>query len=1565
MTALTWNSSRRTNGATQTFRRTSLAASSNHASLREGSTASSNIYVPPHIASSRNGVPSEARYSREQLLDLLRQQQEAVNQAQDLSALFVGGWDGRDRNGANHVDHNVRGEGPNSLPQGAEICWELNGGLQPLGLSEMTEEEKELFTTSVNSPIKPSVQNTNKDGSARDGLSLRKSSITRDPSNPSAYGLTSPTAPRSGPRRREPSDSYPFPTNSTTTPTGGSKFFREDNNPAQPPPALLRRRTDFKEGTPTTEAESTERDKSQEEGTGQPTPVGTLKRSTTGPLSAGLSGPSSPWSATPQNTGFNPIGGAFGSFTLGASQATPTGENRPGFGSMRGQSRFKGLMSKETNEESNRNLAEKQSAGELGKINESSQTQARQPPSWTDARRERSFTTDTDEGARTGSAALGGAQDISPLQSHVAPINATPARGETRDDLSFSAFGMTPDHLPGGVRDMLHNRDQLQLLAQQQQSISALHEPMSPTDTNPYQSPETHPQDVDTDGSDIQTAHLPGLGNHVGEQGSLPGLSALGGFGGFGRTHMGPESDRSQTSSTGPNRQFPNIGGLGGLPGLGNATWGSSATMGTPLRERTSTHTFADNYLGTSAELQSPNLAGLGPGNLFGSGPGMSFGASSNVPRGGRLGSLFPTAMQDEMRSREDSIQHDENIIGEGRDRSLSGFGGAGPNRYDMGMGRESDSPFHAARGSLGDILGSGADAATTPLGQSQSQSQSGAPGAASSAFAQGPQQRASQQSDLRQGQGSGSSGSSQPPPAQQRTMVMPDRMRWIYRDPQGNTQGPWSGLEMHDWYKAGFFSPELLVKKYEDPDYEPLAQLIRRIGNSREPFLVPQIGIPHGPPGGGPSAWSGQSTVPNTQGTGTGQPPFASAFPSFGTTLTAEQQNALERRKQEEQYLMARQKEHLQAQHQYQRQMQMAGQHSVLPQQLQHHSSAHSLHSQPSFGSITSPSGYQQSPSQGQIQTAQGGPGFFDNSFRPGQATNAGPMAGGQDMLNRMKEQDMSGLLGRLNLGQGSQPPFGGQPSQFDQQDSTHAQQVAQMLNDRSRLQREQAEYESQQRFNQNEEQATAARLQQFQGLRGSQSQEPTASTEGMIRNLPGQLSEALQQRPQQEMDEEDDPVATIPTKTSPPKNRISTDSLPPEPLSLTEQVQKAASAKQSPTPQSPWGKVDTSMPQPFPPPPSQSPLPAPAAQRNRHNVAEALTVESRSRSETPVETPTSIAPWAKEPSEAPKGPSLKEIQELEAKKAAQREAEEAAARRAVYEKELLAQAMAPQPAPGLPTSSTWGSGQSPVTPGSAAASAWAKPLAGKPTGSTAAGAGKTLAQIQKEEEARKKMAAVAKVSTATTASSSGTAPPLSSGKRYADLAGKTAPPQPNLGGAWTTVGANGKTKTTAPPTATVAGATSRSASGGVVAASASRPKPTATPTRSATMGGAVMQANAHDEFKKWAITELRPDLKGNISVDDFVGTLMALPFDSDMITEAVHSSSQTIDSRHFAEEFIRRRKLADRGMVDPTGTSSPASATESKSGGWSEVAKKGPAAKEEPNNFKVVAAKKKGGKR
>lgn len=95
-------------------------------------------------------------------------------------------------------------------------------------------------------------------------------------------------------------------------------------------------------------------------------------------------------------------------------------------------------------------------------------------------------------------------------------------------------------------------------------------------------------------------------------------------------------------------------------------------------------------------------------------------------------------------------------------------------------------------------------------------------------------------------------------------------------------------------------------------------------------------------------------------------------------------------------------------------------------------------------------------------------------------------------------------------------------------------------------------------------------------------------------------------------------------------------------------------------------------------------------------------------------------------------------------------------------------------------------------------------------------------------------------------------------------------------------------------------------------------------------------------------------------------------LPPEADIISDSIYASSQTLDGRRFAEEFVRRRKLADCGVIPDSasaqGFSSSMNSSESKSGGgWSEVAKKGPqAVKEETSsNFKVVAGKKKGGKK
>ena len=117
-------------------------------------------------------------------------------------------------------------------------------------------------------------------------------------------------------------------------------------------------------------------------------------------------------------------------------------------------------------------------------------------------------------------------------------------------------------------------------------------------------------------------------------------------------------------------------------------------------------------------------------------------------------------------------------------------------------------------------------------------------------------------------------------------------------------------------------------------------------------------------------------------------------------------------------------------------------------------------------------------------------------------------------------------------------------------------------------------------------------------------------------------------------------------------------------------------------------------------------------------------------------------------------------------------------------------------------------------------------------------------------------------------------------------------------------------------------------------------------------------------------------------LPVDAFVRDLLSFPAETEILSEAVYANSQTLDGRRFAEEFISRRKLADKGQIpDPSAGNggpmsfSPVNGGEGKNGGgggWSEVAKKqGPSSaaaagvgtKEEVSSaFKVVAPKKKG---
>lgn len=1292
-----------------------------------------------------------------------------------------------------------------------------------------------------------------------------------------------PPTSASGTRRRESSDI--IHSNPLASPIGNNRFSKDDPNISSPPPSLLRRRTDFKESTSGSRLDDKDEENPKSGLAGDtPFPFGPLKRTLTGPAGAVVNGPSSPWSATPQSAGFSPMG-TFGNFSLGGSSGQPYSpiDKKPAFSSSRGESRFKGLMSPENSEELSHKVKEKASLNSLEKLAEATNEQ-----NFTDwpadtVRRPRS-----NEKYVSGSAALGGDDATSPAQLS---SRAKPAESQVPyDDIGFSSLGLSSDM--STLREVIPRRDFSQnTMHSQPQNYLQPNEPMSPTNTNPFQSPEGEKaihEDFEMDESELHNTHFVNarpFSHHAR---------------GFPTQHEGTASDRSQTSSVGAPRSYPNLGALGALSGMGGGgAWSAGpGAIGTPTRTLPGNSSgFVDPVFGSLGDFASPvqNANVSGSGTSAGHAPA-AIGNAGPVGRGGKMGSLFPSAMQDQMRG-ESSRQ--EPGFGDGSEiyqRNLSNVNTSG---FASGL-RDTDSPIRSGRGTLDDLFGNldirnrhiqGTNA--TFAGNESMQGSSSQmppsilspqqPFPANSTFIGSPSvsaQSGGTYFSRAQDPETTAAISSQMPASQQRQMVMPDRMRWIYRDPQGHTQGPWSGLEMHDWYKAGFFSPELQVKKLEDADYEPLAQLIRRIGNSREPFLVPQIGIPHGSGGVAPGAnasasGTGSATTPSALQTSAAQPPFPSSFPSFGTTLTAEQQNALERRKQEEQYLMARQKEHLAQQQVMIKQMQhmQSGSHGLHSQQLHHHSSAHSLHSQPSYGSITSPTGYQPTPTQGPMQVPPAVPGFFDPRSM---VSNLAPLGGGSEALGPVREDEVTGIIDRLNTARGAQIPFGG-PSYHPGQPEglSHSQQVAAMLQERARLQQEQEHYDFIQRSNEeyraqterlqrseDEYRASNERLKQFNVLRTQLDEQQQPLQPSHIAGHAGQPAAEADNSGQQQR------------KENAAEAREQIQSLPPpraaERPSLSEQVQKAAAlAKHSPNipPPSPWAKVDSGLPQPFPPPQSSSPLPAPAAQRNRQNVAETLSAESRSRSQTPsVETPnTTIAPWAKDLTDPSKGPSLKEIQAIEARNAAQQEEIAAAARRAAAEQERQNQIQPAAPTPGLPSSANWASGVSPAVPMAAGSSVWTKPVTGKgqavPTNPSAK---KTLAQIQKEEEARKTRAAAASAA-ANAAANSSNLLAITGGKRYADLASKTAtvPSQGGGSSAWTTVGAGGKAKVPAGPALGLSSRTTSTAT--QPAAPPTKPK-VLNSTRGGLGGSISNQQTANDEFQKWTKSALGKGLNAGI---------------------------------------------------------------------------------------------------
>lgn len=1028
----------------------------------------------------------------------------------------------------------------------------------------------------------------------------------------------------------------------------------------------------------------------------------------------------------------------------------------------------------------------------------------------------------------------------------------------------------------------------------------------SPSQTNPYRSPPDRGDNDQDVNIGFDRSH--GVGGHSEQNFNFSSMR------GFPAALEG--SDRSQTSSVALGaKSFAPLSNLGGWP----------ATF-TPDRERTGFGAHFGNSVFTpmNSEIQSPGLGTMG-GGLFGpAGTGLGGGPSS------KLASLFPTAMQAQMHPPEhDTLAN--SVPDTYRQPNPLSAGAIGA------QSRDSDSPMSQSRAMLG--LG----------GVFSQQPQANNPGVfTTTEHNHGLHATASQTHDFgasTQGQPFGTEPAAAPPQSQTRIMVMPDRMLWRYMDPQGIAQGPFSGIQMNEWYKNNHFTNDLRVRKEEDSEFEPLGQLIRRIGNSREPFLVPQVGIPHGHPP--------QPVFPvGGDGRGGGvMPPLLSVVPSYGKTLTAEEQNNLERRKQEEQLAQARQREYMaQPPH-------FRGIHPTVSGGLQHQASMHSLQSQPSYGSITSPIGMQPpGPTGGAV--GGGAAGFFD-----GPALNRGPgmsnaMNAGMEHHRGDYNEHERHLLANIHVPNGVSGTF--QPQPVGPPTTNHKSQlpaVDQLEMDPQVFKDRLKEFQEYQGIGNHRPDEEFRNGPSRAGLAQEQAEAASRYDTTHIQDRETVRQQILQQRPHQ-----------------PQLHQQQQD------LTLTEQVQKAQAANRQQD--DPWARQASAnglpMPFPAPGPSSATHIAAPTAQR-RTNLADQYidTHDTHSQSDTPGSSPVDspgaqpppLAPWARDPGmESQKQPTkLRDIQEAEARQRAKQEAD----RRANQEQEALVakeREKISSVVPGLPSNSTWGSG----SPAPSAPSPWSKPVGVKvgavgvvpsASGSTTPSK-KTLAEIQKEEEARKRREVKDQVvqSGATAASIMG--------KRYAELASKVGPPGMNVNVAaaasgaafgttgWSTVGAGGKVKIPTGPQAQTRAVSATFRAPGPQGIQ-QQVKPVATmPNKSNTV------PDAHLALRKWIQSKLVKDLNPTHKVEEVVNLITTIGSDTDVIVSILFEALEReslVSPNDLAVEYVRRRGDADKGIFEPPTEPKAAAGT----GGWSEVAKKsssGGQAKDDlmGSNFKVVRSKK-----
>ena len=91
----------------------------------------------------RGGAGSETRYSKDQLLDMFKVHEKNGQLNTNLNDLFMDGWTPGNANGNENGSWGKKDEHRESA--GTDICWDLEGSVRPVSLSEMDQEEREVL----------------------------------------------------------------------------------------------------------------------------------------------------------------------------------------------------------------------------------------------------------------------------------------------------------------------------------------------------------------------------------------------------------------------------------------------------------------------------------------------------------------------------------------------------------------------------------------------------------------------------------------------------------------------------------------------------------------------------------------------------------------------------------------------------------------------------------------------------------------------------------------------------------------------------------------------------------------------------------------------------------------------------------------------------------------------------------------------------------------------------------------------------------------------------------------------------------------------------------------------------------------------------------------------------------------------------------------------------------------------------------------------------------------------------------------------------------------------------